>query len=144
DEPTLDPRRGVLDAASEIPWEYLLSSATQCVGRLQSLLVTRCLTNGAPVARAKPRDILFVESAPGRIGPEYEFDDEEKRLKAAFNLKGDKLQFSKTEPLSELQKNIGKRPWDAVHVTGVDTHHAGWLVEDFYAKDDEKPRKHKP
>jgi hypothetical protein len=128
----------VVDAASEIPWEYLLSAATQSLGRFESLLVTRCLSNNSMVAPTKPKNVLFVESSPGRI--EYDFDDEEKRLRAAVKLeenaksgKGDGLTFSKTDPITKLRGLLGKQAWDVVHITGVDTHQAAWLVEDFYA-----------
>jgi hypothetical protein len=130
----------VLDAASEIPWEYLLSAATQCVGRFESLLVTRCFSNVSTVAPPKPRSVLFVESAPGRIGQIYDFEDEEQRLSAAVNLeenvnrkenKG--LTFSRTEPFSKLKGRLSGNTWEAVHVTGIDTHQAAWLIEDFYS-----------
>jgi hypothetical protein len=123
----------VLDAASEIPWEYLLSSATQKAGRFESLLVTRCLANDSKVAQTEPKNVLFVESAPGRIGPIYTFTDEETRLSAAMKLKEKHgLTFSRTDPFSKLQDALRKKAWDVVHVTGVDTHQAAWEIEDFY------------
>jgi hypothetical protein len=129
----------VLDVASEIPWEYLLSSATQYAGRLEPLLVTRCLKNKSIVVRSRPRNVLFVESAPGRIGPKYSFDDEETRLGAALNLKEDHgLTFSQTDRCGELRAKLRKKAWDVVHVTGVDTHQAAWLVEDFYPEIEKK------
>jgi hypothetical protein len=129
----------VLDAASEIPWEYLLSSATQYVGRLEPQLVTRCLKNKSKVVRRRPRNVLFVESAPGRIGPQYSFDDEEKRLSAALDLKEDHgLTFSQTDRCGELRAKLRTKAWDVVHVTGVDTHQAAWLVEDFYPEIEKK------
>jgi hypothetical protein len=125
----------LLDVASEVPWEYLLSAVTQQSGRFESLLVTRCLANESDAAPARPRNFLFLESAPGRIEQEYEFEDEETRLGAAVKLEEDDgLTFSRTEPLSKLQAKIRHKAWDAVHVTGVDTHQAAWLVEDFYSE----------
>ena len=122
-----------LDAASEIPWEYLLSSATQNVGRVNSLLVSRCLKNNSKITQATPRNVLVVESAPGRIGQIYNFEDEETRLEAAVNLEvGNGLEFVPTEPFSKVEKIIRETAWDAIHVTGVDTHQAAWLIEDFY------------
>jgi hypothetical protein len=123
----------VMEAASEIPWEYLLSSATRNIGRFQSLLVTRCLSNGTSIRATKPRTVLFVESAPGRLEQKYEFDDEEKRIIAAVNLKENTgLEFARTEAYSKLKDKIGKKAWQAIHVTGVDTHQVAWLIEDFY------------
>ena len=124
----------ILDVASEIPWEYLLSSATQKAGRFVSVLVTRCLANKSNVARGKPGNVLFVESAPGRIGQIYYFEDEEARLSAAVKLtENHGLTFSRTEPFSKLRATLCMKGWDAVHVTGVDTHQAAWLIEDFYS-----------
>ncbi|HEU0082679.1 MAG TPA: hypothetical protein VFQ87_07365 [Bradyrhizobium sp.] len=148
----------ILEAASEIPWEYLLSTATKSVGRFQSVLISRCFSRRsklkpslaaelAPVAATAiqpmaPQHFLFVESAPGRIEQVYGFGDEEKRLQAATKLeeiaehtdleKATGLLFSKTEPYSELKRKVEARAWDAIHVTGVDTHQVAWLVEDFY------------
>ena len=134
-----------LDAASGIPWEYLLSAATENIGRVKSLLVTRCIKNNSKTTQAKPTNVLVVESAPGRIGQIYSFEDEEKRLTAAVNLKevknfkkDDGLAFAKTDPRSILEHKIRAKAWDAIHVTGVDTHQAAWLIEDFYNADVKK------
>jgi len=121
----------LLEAASEIPWEYLLSSATRSIGRFESLLVTRCFSNGTTIKPSKPGTVLFVESAPGRI--DYRFEDEEKRIAAAVNVDEDKgLEFSRTEPYTRLKDRIARKAWQAIHVTGVDTHQVAWLIEDFY------------
>jgi hypothetical protein len=123
----------VFEAAAEIPWEYLLSAATQSVGRFQSLLVTRCFSNSSTIRPTRPRNLLFVESAPGRIKQEYGFDDEEKRIVAAVNVEGENgVEFSRTEPFSKLKGKLRSRAWEAIHVTGVDTHQIAWLIEDFY------------
>jgi hypothetical protein len=123
------------DVVSEIPWEYLLSAATRSVGRFQSLLVTRYLHNGVAMSSTRPQQVLFVESAPGRIDAEYEFVDEEKRIRAAVDatVKGKgRMERAQTLPLSKLKEMAGSRNWDAIHVSGVDTHHAAWLVDGFY------------
>jgi hypothetical protein len=123
-----------LDAASEIPWEYLLSAATQKLGRFESLLITRCLSNHYAITPTRPESVLFVESAPGRIAEIYDFIDEEARLGAAVNLKENSgLTFSKTEPFSKLKGTLRTKAWQAVHVTGIDTHQAAWLIDDFYS-----------
>jgi hypothetical protein len=132
-EPAGADTASIVDAASEIPWEYLLSAATRSVGRFQSLLVTRCFANGSMVTPRRPRNVLFVESAPGRVEQEYDFDDEEKRIVAAVNVEENGgLKFARTEPLSKLKDLLGSKAWEAIHVTGVDTHQVAWLIEDFY------------
>jgi hypothetical protein len=124
----------IVEAAAEIPWEYLLSAATRNVGRFQSLLITRCLSNGFDVEPPPPRRVLFVESAPGRIEQKYDFEDEEKRIIAAVNLtEGDKgLVMARTEPYTKLKAIVASKAWQAIHVTGIDTHQAAWLIDDFY------------
>ena len=44
----------IYEAASEVPWEYLLSSATRREGRFGSQLITRLFDNEAPAAVASP------------------------------------------------------------------------------------------
>jgi hypothetical protein len=123
----------IVEAAAEIPWEYLLSAATRYVGRFQSLLITRCLSNGFDVEPTAPQRVLFVESAPGRIDQKYGFEDEEKRIIAAVNVRKDGgLVLARTEPYSKLQAIVASKAWQAIHVTGVDTHQAAWLIDDFY------------
>jgi hypothetical protein len=125
----------VVDAASEIPWEYLLSAATRNAGRFEPLLVTRCLPNNTRVSSTRPpKRVLFVESAPGRIDAEYEFEDEESRIRAAVNATKyrDRMERARTLPLSKLADTVAKSNWEAIHVSGVDTHHAAWLIEGFY------------
>lgn len=127
------------EAASEMPWEYLISAATRAQGRFRALLVTRLLRNGlGSVAPHPPRSVLFVESAPGRLKNEYLFDEEEERISAAVGA-GNKHEphaprwkTIKTPSLSQLKSEIDSTTWEAVHVTGVDNHQAGWFIEDFY------------
>lgn len=132
----------LMEAASEIPWEYLLTSATRNAGRFNPLLVTRCFSNGVDVNSIPPRQVLFVESAPGRIDQEYEFDGEETRIRAAVN---NKMTIAPTLPLGKLKEKVASSNWEAIHVTGVDTHQAAWLIDGFYdvfekTKPDEKPK----
>jgi hypothetical protein len=125
----------VVDAASEIPWEYLLSAATRNAGRFDSLLVTRCLRNNTRIGSVRPpKHVLFVESAPGRIDAEYEFEDEENRIRAAVNATKirDRMVRAQTLPVSKLAEKVASLNWEAIHVSGVDTHQAAWLIEGFY------------
>lgn len=128
----------ICEAASEVPWEYLLSSATRSEGRFGSQLITRLFDNGAPaVIPSPPGRVLFVESAPGRLKDKYEFDDEEERIGAAVNATGTRavMTILKTPSITQLKQKVNGSKWDAVHVTGIDTHQAAWVVEDFYSQD---------
>jgi hypothetical protein len=133
------------EAASEFPWEHLISAATRTQGRFGSLLITRLLRNEmGPVVPHPPKSVLFIESAPGRLNGEYEFDDEEERIAAAVGATGrkDKRNTSwkilKTPPVNRLKDEIQKANWEAVHVTGLDTQQAGWWIEGFYQELEKK------
>ena len=76
------------EAASQIPWEYLISTATRAEGRYQPLLITRLFRNGGAAVAPPPELVLFIESAPGRLEDLYGFDDEEDRIRAAVNATG--------------------------------------------------------
>jgi hypothetical protein len=134
------------EAAAEVPWEYLISAATRSEGRFQSLLITRLFRNGSPaVVPSPPEQVLFVESAPGRLKDEYEFDDEEERIRAAVDAVGPRLKNMKIMPtpqLTELADEVKKNKWEAIHVTGVDTQQAAWCrsIEGLY----DDIREHKP
>jgi hypothetical protein len=126
------------EAACEVPWEYLISSGTRAEGRFQSMLISRLFGNGmARVTPHPPTSVLFVESAPGRFKDEYEFEDEENRIHAAVGATGRRdeeayWRILDTPQKSELAECIGEKKWEAIHVTGVDTHQAGWCIENFY------------
>ncbi|MBR0781266.1 hypothetical protein [Bradyrhizobium iriomotense] len=135
------------EAACEIPWEYLLSAGTRAEGRYHSTLITRLFDNGlAQVRPHPPTGVLFVESAPGRFRDKYEFSDEENRISVAVGAPNrpddeDYWTILRTPQTSELAKKIHGSKWEAIHVTGIDTHQAAWIVDDFYVdmKDKNKP-----
>jgi hypothetical protein len=141
-EPPNDTSAEMFEAASEIPWEYLLSAATSHLGRYQALLVTRCFPNKRAASQSPPKNMLFMESAPGRIGQEYGFEDEETRISAAVKLRevGEYgkpgLHFSRTDSLEDLGQHLANHSWDAIHVTGIDTHQAAWLIQGYYDRFD--------
>ena len=126
------------EAACEIPWEYLLSAGTRAEGRYHSTLISRLFGRGfAKVRPHPPNSVLFVESAPGRFDDEYGFEDEEKRIDVAIGASGRKdddpyRTILRTPQKSELAKEVRRKNWEAIHVTGIDTHQAGWMVKDFY------------
>lgn len=128
------------EAACDIPWEYLLSSGTRAEGRYTNTLISRLFDTGfAKVTPHPPKSVLFVESAPGRFKDKYEFDDEEARIGAAVGVADkpndkDFWKILETPQESELVRAIrhSKRSWEAIHVTGIDTHQAGWCIENFY------------
>ncbi len=136
------------EAAADLPWEYLLSAATRGLGRFQSILITRLFNNMKPaVLPPQPSSVLFIESAPGRIEDLYEFEPERKRIQAAAGADSApstgnpprEFTVAATQSVSQLKKTVREGKWDAIHVTGLDTHQAAWDVEDFYERDDSSP-----
>ncbi|MGH9199806.1 MAG: hypothetical protein ACRD2A_01045, partial [Vicinamibacterales bacterium] len=139
------------EAAAEIPWEYLISAATRGVGRYHPILITRLFRNQAPdVIPAPPQQVLFIESAPGRLKDTYEFELERDRIRAAVGADDRRasedavtshatMDISETASLSQLKKTVRGAPWDVLHVTGIDTHQAAWYIETLYEELAEKP-----
>jgi hypothetical protein len=131
------------EAASHVPWEYWISAGTRGVGRYHPLLVTRLFYNDSPAVIAPPpQHVLFVESAPGRLEGEYDFASERERIQAAVGADhrsreagagpGPLMELSETEDVKQLTAHVRKRKWDVLHVTGIDTHQAAWLIDGFY------------
>jgi hypothetical protein len=154
------------EAAAGFPWEYLLSAATRGAGRFQRLLITRLIRNRRDaVIPPPPGKVLFVESAPGRLYDRYDFESERKRIAAAVRARAEVLpngrrvlpehfsaprdlvdddkprdiRFALTETESTLKRTVLAEPWEAIHVTGVDTHQAASVVPGFYDTLQEKP-----
>jgi hypothetical protein len=134
----------VHEAAAELPWEYLLSAATRAVGRFQSILITRLVDNHKPArVPPQPASVLFIESAPGRLEDLYDFELEQKRIRSAAGADpaspdtpaARTWKVAATQSVSQLKKTVREGRWDAIHVTGLDTHQAGWEIDDFYDPD---------
>jgi hypothetical protein len=130
------------EAASEVPWEYLISSGTKGVGRYHTLLNTRLLRNGAPaVIPRPPRKVLFIESSPGRFEDVYQFSQERDRIRAAVGADGNAadgdtpqttMDVSATENLTQIKQKVRREAWDVLHVSGLDTHQATWYLDSLY------------
>lgn len=157
----------VYEAAAEFPWEYLLSAATRGAGRYQRILITRLIRNNREaIIPPPPGRVLFVESAPGRLYDQYDFESERKRIAAAVRARQEILadgtrsepvhfaaprdttasdaqprdiRFALTETLRGLRRTIQSEPWEAIHVSGVDTHQASSVIPGFYDALQEKP-----
>ncbi len=134
------------EAAAELPWEYLISAATRAAGRYQNLLVTRVIRNGVKTVRhSGARKVLFIESAPGRLDGEYDFASERRRIQAAVGADGKRavarraattMEISATEELGLLEKKVRAKAWDVLHVTGIDTHQAAWMINTLYTEEE--------
>lgn len=133
------------EAAAEIPWEYLLSAATRAVGRFRPMLITRLFRNKErALIPGPPKRVLFIESKPGRLEDDYDFQDERQRIQAAVDAvpvssvtsdyAGATIDFSETETVSELTRRVRRSPLDAIHVSGVDTHQVTQFIKDLYVE----------
>jgi hypothetical protein len=156
----------IYEAAAAFPWEYLLSAATRGAGRFQRLLITRLIRNKREaVIPPPPGRVLFVESAPGRLYDRYDFESERKRIAAAVRARAEvlpngrrvvpehfsaprdladddkprEIRFALTETERTLKRTVQSEAWEAIHVTGVDTHQAASVVPGFYDALQEKP-----
>jgi hypothetical protein len=157
----------VYEAAAGFPWEYLLSAATRGAGRFQRLLITRLIRNNREaVIPPPPGRVLFVESAPGRLYDQYDFESERKRIAAAVRARAEILpdgsrvepehfsaprepiadetrprviRFALTETERNLKRTVQSEPWEAIHVSGIDTHQASSVIPHFYDALQEKP-----
>ena len=149
------------EAAASFPWEYLLSAATRGAGRYHPILITRLTRNGGKaVIPRPPQRVLFVESAPGRMYDQYDFESERKRIAAAVRARkevmpnGERadpvhftptgeaaegvIRFALTETEKTLAQTVRSEPWEAIHVSGVDTHQASSVFDGFYDDIEEK------
>ena len=156
----------IYEAAAGFPWEYLLSAATRGAGRFQRLLITRLSRNKREaVIPPPPGRVLFVESAPGRLYDRYDFESERKRIAAAVRARAEvlpdgrrvipehfaaprepigdekprEIRFALTETERTLKRTVQSEPWEAIHVTGIDTHQAASVIPGFYDALQEKP-----
>ena len=154
------------EAAASFPWEYLLSASTRGAGRFQSILISRLMRNGGRAAVTPPASrVLFVESAPGRLYDVYDFSSERTRIAAAVRVRREimpdgerreppahfiaspegngrrppEMRLALTETETRLHDTVRAERWDAIHVTGVDTHQAAALVPGFYQAIQDKP-----
>ena len=116
------------DAASAFPWEFLLSVATRKVGRLRPLLITRTLgRKKTPAAGAG--DLLFLESAPGRLKDTYSFESERLRLNAAM---AHSWKVLPSPTLERLTRRVASTPPRVVHVSAIDNHQVSQFLSGFY------------
>ncbi|MGE3509523.1 MAG: hypothetical protein AB7N65_11630 [Vicinamibacterales bacterium] len=144
---THEQEHAVFDAAAQMPWEYLVGSATKGLGRYRSTWMTRVFRgNGARPrgATAGPASFLFIESGPGRLSEVYAFSEERARLNAAIGSPDapakDRTRSRPFRPMEvmptrrreDIEKRIRNRRATVLHVTGIDTHQAGRLIPGFY------------
>jgi hypothetical protein len=122
--------------AVDFPWEFALTTVTRLLRHRmptrsgRAFLVYRHLrppdaSDGFAVPAA-PSSLLVVQSAPGPLAEEYEFESERHLVEAA-------LDFPAQEPLmnpslNELALRAGQIPNSVIHLSGVDAHQGRRLL----------------
>jgi hypothetical protein len=110
-----------------LPWEFILSAATRDL-RQGPLVVTRSLLQNHPPRPAAYRRVLFVESAPGVLGQDWDFEDE-LRLVQRYS-KAEKFQRLESPTRKQLAAAVANFRPDIVHLAGFDSHQGLELVKD--------------
>lgn len=115
-----DKSKLAVEAALEMPWEYVLSAATKPYRRFPLCVVRHIEGNNAAMERARPAtSYAFIETAPADFKGFYDFTSERALVEGAFSRqKSVELPVSPT--LAEIRSAFAEKPPRAVHITGVD------------------------
>ena len=108
--------------------------ATRKMGRSLPLVITRTLGRKEKKAAvggeaAVGGDLLFLESAPGRLRGIYTFESERSRLKAAM---GHPWKLLRSPTLGRLGDRVASINPRVIHFSGIDNHQVAQLLADFY------------
>jgi hypothetical protein len=111
--------------ARVFPWEFVISGATREQRQGKPLTVSRMLAAKRPARNRRPggpRKVLYVQSSPGKLRDQYEFDAEREMVDS--NLGAHKLQVISliTPTFDELQKKVEAEQPDIIHLAGFDSH----------------------
>ena len=107
------------------PWEYMLTAATKPVRADRPLTVFRHLYKQgviAPVSPRVPRQLMFIQSAPGELADIYTYESERLLIESSVSLTDPRPIFLPNPTTGRLQNACSKHNPDIVHLTGVDTH----------------------
>ncbi len=108
-----------------LPWEYLLSAATQDKRSGQALFVVRHLQRKAAVAVTSAKRFVHIESAPPALRQHFDFDSERALTRVAAGFVGarfDEDQDRLEDPTpKEIANSLQKKPALAIHISGFDS-----------------------
>ncbi|MBI2741289.1 MAG: hypothetical protein HYX38_32735 [Rhodospirillales bacterium] len=121
-----------------LPWEYVLSAATEAVRRAP-LFVVRHLRRDLPHGQPSTSGFLYVEAAPGKLRQQYDFASERAlghQLAGLLKSDADFEQSLLADPtLDEIGEAVRKLPPRTIHISGFDSWlAAAELKEGAYAK----------
>jgi hypothetical protein len=102
-----------------LPWEFILSAATRDL-RTGPVSINRWLLRRAANRPLQLKRVLFVESAPGRLGLEWSFRDEQRVVETAIgHARFERLKGPTREALRHKVRTF--KP-DLIHLAGFDNH----------------------
>jgi len=120
------------DSWLDLPWEYAasaLAGATRAP-RAPKLTVLRRIDRAAKrePTRTPIETVLFVASAPGAIGDEFEFESEQDLVHSGLDPTG-RFVALLNPSLAELRAQIADVKPDAIHFAGIDVHQGRRLLD---------------
>lgn len=102
-----------------LPWEFLISAGTRSL-RTGPVAVSRWLVRPESAGLAGKRTVLFVESAPGRLAQEWNFDSERALVQSYAGAEDfERLESPTRDQLRDKVRTM--RP-HVVHLAGFDNH----------------------
>lgn len=112
-----------------LPWEYVLSAATQDNRRAKSFFIVRHLRRSGPVVGGTSASgFLHIESAPASTRQDYDFASERTLARQLAGLSGSTVDDSKYRLEDPTLEDIGNRVREApprtIHLSGFDS----WLA----------------
>lgn len=102
-----------------LPWEFIISASTRRV-RTGPVSVSRWLVRPDLGKRKAKRTVLFVESSPGRLADEWNFDYERSVVKGYAGAENFETLVSPTR--EQLKAKVRTMRPDVVHLAGFDNH----------------------
>ena len=110
-----------------LPWEFILPAATRDL-RTGPLVIMRALVQARTQTAAAFKRVLFVESVPGVLQSDWDFEDERRLVKSYTKAAAFKRVVSPT--LAELGTAVAAFKPDIIHLAGFDSHQGLELVGD--------------
>lgn len=114
-----------------LPWEFILPAATRDL-RTAPLVITRSLVQARTQTAAAFKKVLFVESAPGVLQNDWDFEDERRLVKSYTKATAFRHIVSPT--LAQLGKAVASFKPDIIHLAGFDSHQGLELVGESRAE----------
>jgi len=110
------------------PWEFMLFTGT-AGKRTSPITVIRhvCCVGRTDTAARAPKQLVVVESAPGKLGDMYSFSSERKLVESNLGLS--KIQCPRNPTIDHLKELIAGGQPDIVHLAGIDSHQGEQLLQ---------------